>query len=63
MPTKRRPFALATLFWVLLVLFVLVDAAAGARFHNRFDEPWPWALGSGRNDGAKGAHCTAAPAS
>ena len=25
------------------------------------DEPLPWALGSGRSDAAKGAHCTAAP--
>ena len=60
--TTWRPI-LATVFWVALVVLVLIDGWRGAPFHNRFDEPLPWALGSGSSDAAKGAHCTAAPRS
>jgi len=56
---RRTAFAMA--FWALLGLFVFVDWVRGAPLHNRFDEPLPWALGSGSGAAEKGAHCTAAP--
>jgi hypothetical protein len=62
MAANARRTAFAAVFWTLLVLFVLVDRWRGAPLHNRFDEPAPWALGSGTSDAAMGAHCTAAPA-
>lgn len=60
--TLSRRSVLATIFWALLVLLVLIDWVRGAALHNRFDEPHPWALGSGSSSAAKGAHCAAAPA-
>jgi hypothetical protein len=51
----------AAIFWILLTLLVLGDWVRGATLHNRFDEPAPWALGSGSSSAAKGAHCTAVP--
>lgn len=59
--TLSRRSVLATIFWALLVLLVLIDWVRGAALHNRFDEPHPWALGSG-SSAAKCAHCAAAPA-
>ena len=56
---RRTVFVLS--FWVLLGLLVLADWVRGAPRHNRFDEPLPWALGSGSGPAEKGAHCTAAP--
>ena len=61
MTTTSRRGLLGTLFWALLVLLVVVDTWRGAPLHNRFDEPFPWGLGSGTSDAAKGAHCTAVP--
>jgi hypothetical protein len=60
MATGRRAL-LAAFFWSVLALFVVVDEWRGFARHDRFDEPMPWALGSGSSDAAKGAHCTAAP--
>ena len=60
MDTPQRRTAFAAIFWVVLVLLVLADWVRGAPLHNRFDEPLPWALGSGIGSD-KGAHCTAAP--
>jgi hypothetical protein len=59
--TAHRRSVLAAIFWALLVFFVLLDWVRGAALHNRFDEPHPWALGSGSSSAAKGAHCAAAP--
>jgi hypothetical protein len=59
--TPHRRTLFAAIFWGLLVLFVLVDWGRGAALHDRFDEPLPWALGSGSSSAAKGAHCAAAP--
>jgi len=61
MATSQRRTTFAATFWALLVLLVLADWWRGAPLHNRFDEPLPWALGSGSSSAAKGAHCTAAP--
>ena len=58
--SQRRPI-LAVAFWSVLALLVVADWVRGAPLHNRFDEPLPWALGSGSSSAAKGAHCTAAP--
>jgi len=60
MSTGRRTVFAAT-FWALLGVLVLADWVRGAPRHNRFDEPLPWALGSGSGSAEKGAHCTAAP--
>ncbi len=59
--TLSRRFLMAAVFWAALAAFVFGDAVRGLPNHDRFDEPAPWALGSGKNDAAKGAHCTAAP--
>jgi hypothetical protein len=59
--TGERRLLFAGLFWVALLLFVVFDQWCSFARHERFDEPMPWALGSGASDAAKGAHCTAAP--
>jgi hypothetical protein len=59
--TLQRRTLFGAIFWVLVSLLVLADWMRGAPRHNRFDEPMPWALGSGSSSAAKGAHCTAAP--
>ena len=61
MSDARRRTVFAAIFWALLTLLVLGDWVRGAPLHNRFDEPTPWALGSGSTSAAKGAHCTAVP--
>ena len=61
MTATRRHVFFAAVFWALLVLFVFGDGWRGLAQHDRFDEPAPWALGSGTSDASKGAHCTAAP--
>jgi hypothetical protein len=61
MGTARPRIVLAAIFWVIFGVLVLADWVHGAPQHNRFDEPLPWALGSGSGSAAKGAHCTAAP--
>lgn len=50
--------AMAAVFWVLLVAFVVVDWLRAPQ-RNRFDEPTPFALGSGPAGG--GGHCASAP--
>lgn len=54
-PAKR----MALVFWTLLVAFVVYDWLR-APSRNRFDEPPPFALGSGPVSGA--GHCAGAPA-
>lgn len=61
MATSQRRTVFAAVFWALLGLLVLVDWVRGAPKHNRFDEPAPWAFGSGSSSAAKGAHCAAPP--
>lgn len=61
MSTPQRRTAFAAIFWVVFMLLVLADWVRGAPLHDRFDEPLPWALGSGSGPAVKGAHCTAAP--
>jgi len=51
--------AMAAIFWVLLVAFVVLDWLRAPQ-RNRFDEPPPLAIGSGPVSGA--GHCAAAPA-
>ena len=58
---RKRRTLFAAVFWTLLLLLVLADWVRGAPNHNRFDEPLPWALGSGMASATIGAHCTAAP--
>jgi hypothetical protein len=50
---------MAAVFWALLIAFVVVDWNRAPQ-RNRFDEPPPFAIGSGPASG--GAHCAAAPA-
>jgi hypothetical protein len=61
MSTNPRRRLFASIFWAVLLALVLFDWVRGAARHDRFDEPMPWALGSGTSSAAKGAHCTAAP--
>ena len=59
-PPRAAPAAaMAALFWLLLIGFVVFDWTRAPQ-RNRFDEPPPFALGSGPARG--GAHCAAAPA-
>jgi len=51
--------AMAAVFWALLVAFVIVDWLRAPQ-RNRFDEPTPFAIGSGPVSNA--GHCAAAPA-
>jgi hypothetical protein len=58
-PPRAAPAAaMAAVFWALLVAFVVVDWTRAPQ-RNRFDEPPPFAIGSGPASG--GAHCAAAP--
>jgi len=50
--------AMAAAFWALLIAFVVIDWLRAPQ-RNRFDEPPPFAIGSGPASG--GAHCAAAP--
>jgi len=61
MGIARPRIVFAALFWVIFGMLVLADWVRCAPRHNRFDEPLPWALGSGSGSAGKGAHCTAAP--
>lgn len=63
MSTKSTPraapaAAMAAVFWALLIAFVVFDWLRAPE-RNRFDEPPPFAIGSGPASG--GAHCAAAP--
>jgi hypothetical protein len=49
---------MAAVFWALLLAFVVFDWHRAPQ-RNRFDEPPPFALGSGPVSGA--GHCAAAP--
>ncbi len=49
---------MAAVFWALLIAFVVFDWLRAPQ-RNRFDEPPPFAIGSGPASG--GAHCAAAP--
>lgn len=58
-PPRAAPAAaMAAAFWALLVAFVVFDWTRSPQ-RNRFDEPPPFAIGSGPATG--GAHCAAAP--
>jgi len=58
-PPRAAPAAAMTaFFWLLLIGFVVFDWTRAPQ-RNRFDEPPPFALGSGPASG--GAHCAAAP--
>jgi hypothetical protein len=58
-PRQAAPAAIMTaVFWALLLTFVVVDWRRAPQ-RNRFDEPPPFALGSGPVSGA--GHCAAAP--
>lgn len=50
---------MASVFWLLLLAFVIIDWQRAPQ-RNRFDEPAPFALGSGPVAGA--GHCAAIPA-
>lgn len=57
-PPPAPAAAMAAAFWLLLIAFVVFDWTRAPQ-RNRFDEPPPFAIGSGPASG--GAHCAAAP--
>lgn len=58
-PPREAPAAvMAAAFWALLLAFVVFDWTRAPQ-RNRFDEPPPFAIGSGPASGA--GHCAAAP--
>jgi hypothetical protein len=58
-PPRAAPaVAMAAVFWALLAAFVVLDWTRAPQ-RNRFDEPPPFAVGSG--PAKAGAHCAAAP--
>ena len=58
-PPREAPAAvMAAVFWVLLLAFVTFDWTRSPQ-RNRFDEPSPFAIGSGPVSGA--GHCAAPP--
>ena len=58
-PSRAAPAAsMALVFWLLLAAFVVFDWLH-APPRNRFDEPPPFAIGSGPVSGA--GHCAAPP--
>lgn len=62
-PTAQRnapAAAMAAIFWLMLTIFVVADWLRTSPQRNRFDEPPPFAIGSGPAGG--GGHCAAAPA-
>ena len=60
-PPREAPAAvMAAVFWVLLLAFVTFDWTRSPQ-RNRFDEPPPFAIGSGPVSGA--GHCAAPPSS
>ena len=58
-PRAAPAVAMAGVFWALLIAFVVFDWTRAPQ-RNRFDEPPPFAIGSGPVSGA--GHCAAAPA-
>ena len=58
-PRAAPAVAMAAVFWALLIAFVVFDWTRTPQ-RNRFDEPPPFAIGSGPVSGA--GHCAAAPA-
>jgi hypothetical protein len=56
-----RRIWLAAAFWLLFGVLLVFDWNRGSAARNRFDEPAPWALGSGKGPAAQGAHCAAVP--
>jgi len=58
-PPRAAPAAvMAAVFWALTIAFVVFDWTRAPQ-RNRFDEPPPFAIGSGPVSGA--GHCAAAP--
>ena len=57
-PPAAPAALMAAVFWALLLAFVVFDWRRAPQ-RNRFDEPPPFALGSGPVSGA--GHCAAAP--
>jgi hypothetical protein len=57
-PRAAPAVAMAAVFWALLLAFVVFDWTRAPQ-RNRFDEPPPFAIGSG--PASSGAHCAAAP--
>jgi len=58
-PRAAPAVAMAAVFWALLIAFVVFDWTRTPQ-RNRFDDPPPFAIGSGPVSGA--GHCAAAPA-
>lgn len=58
-PREAPAAVMAAVFWALLLAFVVFDWTRAPQ-RNRFDEPPPFAIGSGPASGA--GHCAAAPA-
>jgi hypothetical protein len=59
-PRAAPAVAMAAVFWALLAAFVVFDWMRAPQ-RNRFDEPPPFAIGSGPVSGA--GHCAAPPSS
>lgn len=58
-PRKAPAAGMSLAFWLLLVAFVVFDWLRAPQ-RSRFDEPPPFAIGSGPVSGA--GHCAAPPA-
>jgi hypothetical protein len=58
LPRAAPAAAMALAFWLLLAAFVVFDWLHAPQ-RNRFDEPPPFAIGSGPVSGA--GHCAAVP--